>query len=59
MNNATIISHTEFQARRAVREIEARSPPRPFFWQGAGLMVPVLIGMPKLNAPSAKTRRSR
>lgn len=58
-STATIISHRDFQARRAVREIELRAAPRPFLWQSPGQLVPVVIGGQAEPSQLSKSLRRR
>lgn len=42
--SASVISSTEFQARRAVRDMQARGAARRFVWQVPNLGMAVIVG---------------
>lgn len=51
--SASITSATEFLARRAVREMRARSAPRRFLWNVPNLGMSVVVGF-RPAAPCAR-----
>lgn len=54
---ASITSVTEFQARRAVREMRSRTAPRRFLWNVPNLGLTVVVGFRPAGAGSRDDAR--